>query len=45
LRVEGAKQAGCGVRLTVRGYRSATSTHKTISSSIELPLLLSGANY
>ena len=25
--------------------RSATSTHETISSSIEPPLLLSGANY
>ena len=42
---EGATQAGCGVRLTVKGYRSATSTHETISSSIEPPLLLSGANY
>ena len=27
------------------GYRSATSTHETISSSIEPSLLLSGANY
>ena len=42
---EGATQAGCGIRLTVKGCRSATSTHETISSSIELPLLLSGANY
>ena len=42
---EGATQAGCGVRLVVRGYRSATSTHETISSSIEPLLLLSGANY
>ena len=25
--------------------RSATSTHETISSSIERPILLSGANY
>ena len=37
--------AGCRVRLAVRGYRSATSTHETISSSIEPLLLLSGANY
>ena len=42
---EGATQAGCRVRLAVRGCRSATSTHETISSSIEPPLLLSGANY
>jgi len=42
---EGATPAGCRVRLAVRGYRSATSTHETISSSIEQPLLLSGANY
>ena len=42
---KGATQAGCGVRLAVYGCRSATSTHETISSSIELPLLLSGANY
>ncbi len=42
---EDATQAGCGVRMTRRGYRSATSTHETISSSIELLLLLSGANY
>ena len=41
---EGATQAGCGVRLVVRGYRSATSTHETISSSIEPLLLLSGGN-
>ena len=27
------------------GYRGATSTHETISSAIEPPLLLSGANY
>ena len=38
-----ATPAGCRVRLAVRGYRSATSTHETISSSIEPPLLLSGA--
>ena len=38
-------QAGCWVRLTVGGYKSATSTHETISSSIEPLLLLSGANY
>ena len=37
--------AGCRVRLAVRGYRSATSTHETISSSIETLLSLSGANY
>ena len=44
---EGAtlRNAGCGVRLAVRGYRNATSTHETISSSIEPLLLLSGANY
>ena len=42
---EGATQAAFGVRLAVRGYRNATSTHETISSSIEPPLLLSGANY
>ena len=30
---------------TTISIRSATSTHETISSSIELPLLLSGANY
>ena len=41
---EGATQAGCGVRLVVRGYRSATSTHETISSSIEPLLSLSGVN-
>ena len=41
---EGATQAAFGIRLTVKGCRSATSTHETISSSIELPLLLSGAN-
>ena len=33
------------VRLTVKGCRSATSTHETISRSIEPPLLLSGANH
>ena len=43
---EGATQAAFGIRLAVRGgYRSATSTHETISSSIEPPHLLSGANY
>ena len=42
---QGATQAGCGVRLAVWGCRSATSTHETISSSIEPPLSLSGANY
>jgi hypothetical protein len=42
---EGATQAAFGVRLAVRGYRNAISTHETISSSIEPPLLLSGANY
>ena len=42
---EGAKQAWCGVRLTVCGCRNATSTHETISSLIAPPLLLSGANY
>jgi len=42
---EGATQAAFGIRLTVKGCRSATSTHETISSSIEPPLLLSGANY
>ena len=41
---EGATQAAFGIRLTVKGCRSATFTHETISSSIELPLLLSGAN-
>jgi len=33
------------VRLSVKGCRNATSTHETISSSIEPLLLLSGANY
>ena len=42
---EDATQAGCGVRMTRRGYRSVTSTHETISSSIEPPLIMSGANY
>ena len=42
---EGATQAGCGVRWDVWDFRSATSTHETISSSIEPPPLLSGANY
>ena len=41
---EGTTQAGCGVRLDVR-LLQRTSTHETISSSIEPPLLLSGANY
>ena len=38
------RQAGCGVELAVR-LLQRTSTHETISSSIEPPLLLSGANY
>ena len=42
---EGATQAGCGVRLAVWGHRCSTSTHETISSSIEPTLLLSSANY
>ena len=42
---QGATQAVCGVRLTVKGCRNATSTHETISRSIDPPLLLSGANY
>ena len=42
---EGATRAGSGVRLTLTRYRNATSTHASISSSIEAPLLLSGANY
>ena len=41
----GATQAGCGVELAVKGYRSATSTHASISSETEPLLLLSGANY
>ena len=28
----GATQAGCGVELAVKGYRSATSTHASISN-------------
>ena len=42
---QGAIQVGCGVRLSVKGCRNSTSTHETISSSIEPLLLLSGANY
>jgi len=41
----GAKHAGCWVRLTVREYRSATSTRETISRQTEPLLLLSGANH
>ena len=40
----GATQAGCGGELAVR-LLQRTSTHETISSSIEPLLLLSGANY
>ncbi len=42
---EGATQPGSGVRLTLTRYKDATSTHEINSSSIEAPLLLSGANY
>ena len=31
--------------LSVRGYRSATSTHETTPNEIDLPLSLSGVNY
>jgi len=42
---QGATQAGCGVRLTVRGYRSAISIQASISSWTVPLLLMSGANY
>ena len=41
---QGAIQVGCGVRLSVKGCRNAASTHETISSSIEAPLLMSGVS-
>jgi len=42
---EGATQAAFGIMLTVKGCRSATFTHETISSSIEPLLSLIGVNY